>query len=138
MVCEECAAEVPTHHLCDRHRDVEVVEGWTLVYTTASDVEAGLIQANLEAEGVDARILSQKDHMLTFGLGDFSQIRILVPAYSHDHALRVLADHVTDRGDVSFACSQCGEAYDPEDTVCRRCGQPLDRLGRVPPNEGSS
>lgn len=125
-VCEECAAQGrPAHYLCERHGDVEMVEGWAQVYTTANDVEAGLIRANLEAEGVDARILSQKDHMLTVGLGELSQIRILVPAYSHQQAMRVLAEHATDRGDVSFACPQCGEAYGPEDSVCAACGATL-------------
>lgn len=125
VVCEECDAAVKAHHLCDRHRDVDVVEGWAQVYSTANDIEAGLIRDNLEAEGMDARILSQKDHMLTFDLGEFAQVRILVPAYSHDRALRVLAQHTTDRGDVAFACPQCGEAYGPDDTVCRVCGRTL-------------
>lgn len=125
VVCQECAGgDVSAPYLCDRHRDVEVVEGWAQVYSTGNDVEAGLIRANLEAEGVDARILSQKDRMLTVGLGALSQVRILVPASSHERAMRVLAEHATDRGDVAFACPQCGETYGRDDTVCRACGRP--------------
>lgn len=124
-VCKECDATVSTHYLCPSHRDVEVIQGWAQVYKTAGDVEAGLIRENLHAEGIDARILSQKDRMLTFELGELAQVRVLVPAYDYERATSMLAHHMDERGEVSFACPHCGEAYGADDVVCSACGKPL-------------
>jgi RNA polymerase subunit RPABC4/transcription elongation factor Spt4 len=123
--CDECAPQDVPHYLCPDHREVEVIEGWAQVYTTTDDVEAQLIRGNLEAEGVDAEVLSQKDHMLTVDLGDLSQIRLLVPAYQYGQAKTVLAQHMDSVGEVLFACPACGEAYEPGDELCSSCGQVL-------------
>lgn len=124
-LCGECAGEETRHYLCPDHREIEVIEGWAQVYSTGNDVEAGLIRENLQAEGIDAAVFSQKDHMLTVELGDLSPVRLLVPAYQYEQAQSVLTRHMDERGEVVFACPACGEAYEPGENVCPACGQAL-------------
>jgi hypothetical protein len=102
-VCPECDKGGETHYQCAVHRAIPVVEGWAQIYTTSDDLEAQLIRENLQAEGVDARVLSQKDHFsLPVDLGDLSNVRVLVPAYAYQDAERLLAQHRNARGDVAF------------------------------------
>lgn len=102
-VCGGCNKGGDKHYLCETHSQIPVVEGWAQVYTTSDDLEAQLIRENLAAEGVDARVLSQKDHFsLPVDLGDLSPVRVLVPAYAYQDAERVLAEHRNARGDVAF------------------------------------
>ncbi len=102
-VCAGCNRGGDNHYLCETHCDIPVVGGWAQVYTTSDDLEAQLIRENLEAEGVDARILSQKDHFsLPVDLGDLSPVRVLVPAYAYEEAERVLAEHTDESGEVAF------------------------------------
>ena len=102
-VCESCNRGGAKHYLCDAHRSVPVVGGWAQIYTTSDDLEAQLIRENLEAEGVDARVLSQKDHFsLPVDLGDLSPVRVLVPAFAYQEAERLLAEHRDVRGEISF------------------------------------
>jgi hypothetical protein len=124
-VCEECNGEGRVHYSCPDHHDIDVIEGWAQVYTTADDVEADLIRQNLEAEGIDAEVLSQKDRMLTVDFGDLSPVRVLVPAFHYRQARSVLEQHMDRTGEVAFACPSCGEAYEPGQEKCASCGQPL-------------
>jgi hypothetical protein len=102
-VCDGCNHGGDAHYLCETHCDIPVVAGWAQIYTTSDDLEAHLIRENLEAEGVDARILSQKDHFsIPVDLGDLSPVRVLVPAYAYQDAERVLAEHRDASGDVAF------------------------------------
>jgi hypothetical protein len=104
---------------------VPVIEGWAQIYTTSDTVEADLIKENLQSEGLDAAVLSQKDRSFGFDLGDLSPVRILVPAYEYLDAMQVLATHMDFRGEVVFACPACGEAFEPGDAACRSCGAAL-------------
>ena len=124
-VCEECDHEKIVHHLCPRHHEVELIEGWAQVYTTSTDVEAELIRENLRSEGIDAEVLSQKDHMVRVDMGDLSPVRVLVPAYAYEHARSVVEEHMDEHGELAFACPTCGEAYEPGADRCETCGEPL-------------
>ncbi|MEX0890689.1 MAG: DUF2007 domain-containing protein [Gemmatimonadota bacterium] len=102
-VCDEDDIDGPTHHLCRDHHHVGVVDGWAQVYSTSDDLEASLIRDNLRAEGLDAEILSQKDHFsLPTDLGDLSPVRVLVPVWDYETASAVLAEHMDEEGQVSF------------------------------------
>ena len=108
-VCRDCNKGGDTHYQCEPHRAIPVVEGWAQIYSTSDDIEAQLIRENLEAEGLDARVLSQKDHFsLPVDLGDLSPVRVLVPAYAYQEAERLLAEHRNARGDVAFGDSSDG------------------------------
>lgn len=124
-VCEECDSRGSGAFRCPLHKDVSVIEGWAQVYSTSDDIEAQLIAGNLQAEGLNAQVLSQKDHSLTVDLGELSPVRVLVPAWEYEEASRVLAGHMDRQGEVAFACPACGEPYDPGEKNCVACGKPL-------------
>ena len=126
-VCRVCRAGDAIAHLCPAHRDVTVIQGWAQVYDSASEFEAQLLRENLLADGIDARIFSQKDAMFSVDLGELSVVRLLVPAWDYERAERLIRDHTGPEGEVAFACPECGEAYDPGAEVCASCG------GRLPP-----
>lgn len=102
-----------------------VIQGWAQVYTTTSEFEAQLLRDNLQAEGINARIFSQKDNMLSVDLGELSIVRLLVPAWEFEHADRIVRDHLDGEGALVFACTSCGEAYDPGASECVSCGSKI-------------
>jgi predicted RNA-binding Zn-ribbon protein involved in translation (DUF1610 family) len=124
-VCKECDNRSSRHHACPAHASVGIIEGWAQVYSTSDEVEADLIKENLQSEGMDAAVLSQKDQSFSVDLGDLSPVRILVPAYEYSQAMTLLTSHMDLRGEVVFACPACGEAFEPSDATCRSCGTPL-------------
>jgi hypothetical protein len=125
-LCTECEAGDRRCHKCEMHAMVPVIEGWAQVLSLADEVEAKLIEDNLRAEGLDARILSQKDRLaFPVDLGDLALIRVLVPTYAYQQAERVIASHRDAAGEVHFGCPNCGEPYDDEVTVCSSCGEVL-------------
>jgi uncharacterized C2H2 Zn-finger protein len=124
-VCDECDNDAEMHHACPEHADVPVIQGWAQIYTTSDTIEADLIRENLQSEGVDAEVLSQKDRSFNVDLGDLSPVRILVPAYNYIDAVRVLGRHMDSSGEIVFACPSCGEPYDNDDATCRACGATL-------------
>lgn len=121
-VCKKCRHGDQHTYLCVEHADAVVIQGWAQVYTTTSEVEAGLLRENLIAEGIDAQIYSQKDNMLSVDLGELSIVRLLVPAWEYNQAQQVIRDHMDRDGEVSFACPECGEAYEPGAEACAACG----------------
>lgn len=129
-VCDECDHPGGRTHLCESHREVPVIEGWAQVYTTSDDIGAQLIVDNLQAEGMEARVLSQKDHYsFTVDLGDLSPVRVLVPAYEYEAAEALIREHMDANGEVAFACPTCGEAYEPGSEACPACGAALPAAG---------
>jgi len=101
-------------------------QGWAQVYSTNDDMEAELIRDNLQADGIDAQVLSQKDHFaLPVDLGDLAQVRVLVPAYDWEVAEQLITGHLDHDGEINFACPNCGEPYGEGETVCASCGEAL-------------
>lgn len=126
-VCEECGVEGRGYCVCSDHADIPVFDGWAQLYITPEETEAQLIRDNLRSAGIDAEILSQKDSALSFDLGEFAQIRVLVPGFAWLDAQKVLRAHMDASGDVAFACPSCGAPYSSGDVTCRACGAELPR-----------
>lgn len=102
-LCDDCNCGGETHFICEDHRQIPVEQGWAQVYTTSDDLEAQLIRGNLEEAGVDARVLSQKDHFaVPVDLGDLSPVRVMVPAFSYEEAMHLIAMHMDGAGEVRF------------------------------------
>ena len=102
-----------------------VIQGWAQIYSTTREFEAQLLLENLGAEGFDARMFSQKDKMISVDLGDFSIVRILVPAWEYERAQTVIRAYMDPSGEVVFACPTCGEVAEPGATKCASCGRPI-------------
>lgn len=122
-VCDGGADDSPT--LCDDHRSISIIEGWSQVYSTTTDIEAGLIVENLRAEGIDAQLYAQKDRSFPVDLGELSIARVLVPVWEHQAALEIIRAYMDSEGEVVFACPSCGEVYEPGATTCATCGAPI-------------
>lgn len=125
-LCESCDAGRSPYYQCEDHADVPIVEGWAQVLSLADEVQAHLIEENLRAEGIDARVLSQKDvSAFPVGFGELSKVRVLVPTHAWMEAERVLEAHSDAVGEVTFGCPNCGEPYDEAESVCSKCGEAL-------------
>lgn len=124
-LCGACRMGDRYAFVCGEHRDVRIIEGWAQVYSTANEFEAALLRDNLRAEGLEAQLFSQKDSIFSVDLGELSIVRLLVPVARYQRALQVVRDHMDDEGEVAFACPGCGEAYDPGERACARCGTSL-------------
>lgn len=125
-LCDECDRGRRPYHLCGEHAGVPVIEGWAQVVAIPDEVEARLIEENLRAEGIEARLLDQKDHSaFPVEFGDLARVRVLVPTFAYGHAERVLAAHRDAAGEVSFGCPHCGEPSEEGEKVCGACGEAL-------------
>ena len=111
--------------LCDEHRTVPVIEGWSQVYSTGAQIEAQLIVENLRAEGIDAQLFNQADRSFPVDVGDLSIARVLVPVWEYQAADELIRSYMDTEGEVVFACPSCGEVYEPGAAECASCGATL-------------
>lgn len=123
LLCEHDRKDTPW--LCPAHENLRIIEGWVQVYSTTGEFEALLLRDNLQAEGVDAQIFSQKDHIYPVEMGELSIVRLMVPVWQYAPALELIREHMDTEGEVVFACPACGEAYETGATACTACGAPL-------------
>lgn len=113
--------------VCKLHTSVPVIGEWAQVYGTSDGIEADLIVQNLQAEGVDAQVYDQKDdNVFPVDLGELAVVRVLVPVWEFERAIEVVQSFSNSTGAVTFACANCGEAYEPGQTQCTNCGASLD------------
>lgn len=69
---------------------MNVVQGWAEAFRTHDDAEAGLAAGNLRAAGLDAHVLSQKDHAHMLSMAGMAVVRVLVPAGQYEAARETL------------------------------------------------
>lgn len=124
-LCARCAGKRTTPYLCDEHGSVPIIGAWAQVYSTTGEFEAQLLRENLQAEGLEAEIFSQKDHIYPVDLGELSIVRIMVPLWRFGTARETIREHMDTRGEVVFACPACGEAFEPGADACTSCGSML-------------
>jgi hypothetical protein len=124
-LCADCAGDEKNITVCEEHRGIPMIEGWAQVYSTTSELEAQLLRDNLRAEGIDAQVFSQRDMMFNLDLGELSIVRVLVPVWQHEQAMRTIRDHMDRQGEVAFACSACGEPFETGARECASCGAAL-------------
>lgn len=65
-------------------------EDWVIVFQSGTDYEADLVRDRLDDSGVDAVILTQRDHAFNLNVGDLSAVSVLVPPGQVDDAAAVL------------------------------------------------
>lgn len=71
---------------------VQHYEGWAVVAVCNYEYEAQMIKDTLIEGGIEAMVLSQKDHALPVPVGDMSEIKVLVNEESYEEARAVVAD----------------------------------------------
>jgi hypothetical protein len=95
VVCDECAVQKRGKYFCSDDKHVEMAFNWVTVYTTGTEYEADMIAANLENEGIPARVHLQNDQMLVATIGDLAVVRVMVPSEAADEAKNYLVSFPT-------------------------------------------
>lgn len=102
-----------------------MIEGWTEVYAPGDELEGQLMGDMLRAEGIDAQVYSQQDHIYAVRVGELGRVRLLVPTPDSERALELVRAYMADQTVEPPACPVCGAAYEPGDTACPACGASL-------------
>ncbi len=102
-----------------------MIEGWTEVYAPGDEVEARLLEGALRAEGIDAQVYSQQDHVYLVHVGELGRIRLLVPDDKVERALQIVREYLETGRTMAPTCPSCGQPYEPGDPACPACGASL-------------
>jgi hypothetical protein len=76
VICPDCNTKLIEEKDISEFEEF-IKKGWVLVYTSSDEVEVEMIRGNLVSAGLDARVLSQKDHNFP-APGDLSVVKLLV------------------------------------------------------------
>jgi glyoxylase-like metal-dependent hydrolase (beta-lactamase superfamily II) len=71
--------------MSDKH-----VDGWVAVFSTGTDYEADLVRDRLSDAGVDAVVLTHRDHAFNLNVGKMAVVRVLVAPEQVEAAREVL------------------------------------------------
>lgn len=58
--------------------DPRTYQDWIAVFTTSTDYEADLVRDRLDAAGIAAVVLTQRDHSFNLNVGDMAPVRVMV------------------------------------------------------------
>lgn len=58
--------------------DPRVYQDWIAVFNTSTDYEADLVRDRLDAAGVAAVVLTQRDHSFNLNVGDMAPVLVMV------------------------------------------------------------
>lgn len=70
--------------------DPRVYEDWIAIFTTSTDFEADLVRDRLDAAGIAAVVLTQRDHSFNLNVGDMSPVRVMIKPEDVDAARGVI------------------------------------------------
>lgn len=65
-------------------------EDWVVVFESGTDYEADIVRDRLDDSGIDAVILTQRDHAFNLNVGDLSDVSVLVPPDQVEDAVSLL------------------------------------------------
>ncbi len=54
-------------------------EKWVVVFRSGTDYEADIVRDRLDDSGVDAVVLTQRDHAFNLNVGELAPVHVLVP-----------------------------------------------------------
>lgn len=75
----------------------QTIEGWVVVFSTGTDYEAKLVRDRLDDSGLDAVVLTHRDHAFNLNVGKLSLVRVLVAPHQAADAIAILgAPQITD------------------------------------------
>ncbi|MEM1042307.1 MAG: hypothetical protein AAGI91_06710 [Bacteroidota bacterium] len=58
--------------------DPRTYQDWVSVFNTSTDYEADLVRDRLDAAGLAAVVLTQRDHSFNLNVGDMAAVRVMV------------------------------------------------------------
>jgi len=70
--------------------DPRVYQDWIAVFTSSTDFEADLVRDRLDAAGVAAVVLTQRDHSFNLNVGDMAPVLVMVRPEDEDAAREII------------------------------------------------
>lgn len=70
--------------------DPRTYQDWIAVFNTSTDFEADLVRDRLDAAGIAAVVLTQRDHAFNLNVGDLAPVRVMVKPEDRDAAREVI------------------------------------------------
>jgi hypothetical protein len=112
-------------------------EGWIAIFSTSTDFEADLVRDRLDAEGVDAVVLTQRDHTFNLNVGDMAPVHVMVQPADVGRARAVIESVPFTDAELSEAAMNAdpnaADAHPPDTESLLDSG--LDRLSLSAPEE---
>lgn len=122
-LCLRCRRGTGSSALCSEHAGLRVFPGgWVEAYESAHEIQIHLLAEALRGQGIDARVLSQKDHVYVVSVGHLSVLRIVVPAAAYAAARAALAGDLGVAVDPPPLCPNCSSPYVEGQSRCPECG----------------
>ena len=66
------------------------IEGWVVVFSSGTDYEAEMVRDRLDDSGLNAVVLTHRDHAFNLNVGKLSLVRVLVEPHQESQALAIL------------------------------------------------
>ncbi|MEW5799259.1 MAG: zinc ribbon domain-containing protein [Bacteroidota bacterium] len=101
LYCDECLSKKNGKFLCSDHKEIEVSEGWAMIFKTGDYIEAEIIRGKLENAGIPTNprnvgnIATLADGFIDNSLGRTIfkyPVKIFVPTERYFDALSVVLD----------------------------------------------
>lgn len=112
------------------------LEGWVTVFSSGTDYEADLVRDRLDDSGVDAVVLTRRDHAFNLNIGDLANVAVLVPQEQVAAARRILAESISD-ADLERAAlaadPDAPSAHDKDEEAMLDSG--IDRIRLIGPDD---
>ena len=70
--------------------DPRTYQDWIAIFNTSTDFEADLVRDRLDAAGIAAVVLTQRDHSFNLNVGDMSPVRVMVKPEDQEAAQAVI------------------------------------------------
>lgn len=99
--------------------DARTYQDWVAVHTTSTDFEADLIRDRLDEAGVDAVVLTQRDHAFNLNVGDLAPVYVMVKPEDVERAREVIRQRPFSEEELTEAALNAdpaaADAHTPED-----------------------
>lgn len=112
-------------------------EGWISAFSCTTDYEADLVRDRLDASGVNAVVLTQRDHAFNLTVGDMSGVHVMVQEVDLEAARAVIAEvQISDEELEAAAMAADANAEDAHDPSTEaRLDSGMDTLDFDVPDE---
>ncbi len=111
-------------------------DNWVTVFSSGTDYEADLVRDRLDDSGLDAVILTRRDHAFNLNVGELADVAVLVPIEQVAEARRVLSVVITEAELESAALAadpDAPSAHDEDEQSMLDTG--IDRIKLSGPDE---